>query len=101
MAKDLIELKFARFKLINSAFPGATLLISLTESVPFLRSLQAMITLAPNLANSLAVSKPIPVLEPVTIATYPVKFLLLELTPPLKNFFKRYNPKKTPVQIIL
>ena len=49
------------------------LVIYLTASYDFLRSLAPMITEQPNFANYFAVSFPIPEFEPVTIATFPLR----------------------------
>jgi len=62
-------------------------LIIVSASFPLFSSRQARMIFAPNLANSLAVSKPIPALAPVIIMTCPVRSrrsLLVEL---LKYFF--------------
>ena len=49
----------------------------------FFTSLQANITRALRLAKSKAVSKPMPVLLPVTKAVFPASFTLLRTQPPL------------------
>lgn len=66
---NLTELKSERSNFKNYADPARTSFTILAASFPLFSSLHASTTVAPALAISFAVSKPIPVLAPVMMMT--------------------------------
>ena len=84
-AKLLTVSKSDRSKYSTSMFSfPVNFIISLAACSAFLLSLHANITRAPRLAKSKAVSKPIPVFEPVMIVILPSNLFSDLQVPPLK-----------------